>query len=261
MNLSNARAVIVTDDFSDLNDTANPTWTHLNAFAASSGQVWDASTGQYHLTAPNNGITVGADQFGFIGSFTGPISTDVNVMADLVQNETGIAYGLAARLNGLNGALNTAGRTQGYAYVYETTARGGLGEMTMFKFGADPFNPFQDLGDPAGVEGVDWIRKVTLDVANKDYTFSLTAIGNTLFGVVTEIGGGVIAYQTHTDSTYSSGYSGVLAVGGTRTGVFAFPSDITIDNFKTADVPEPAGLALLGCTAAMLLCRRGARRR
>jgi hypothetical protein len=127
--------------------------------------------------------------------------------------------------------------------------------MVMYHFGSNPFNPFEDMGDPAGVEGVDWIRKVTLDVANKDYTFTLSAIGNVITGVVNEVGGGVVAHQTHIDTTFTSGYSGVVAVG-TSTPTVAFPSDITIDNFLTADVPEPAtGLLVALGAGAMLLCR------
>src|SRR5687768_13373061 len=61
-----ARAV--TDDFSDLNDTANPPWTHLDGLVASTGQSWDASTGQYRMTAPNNGFS----NLGFVGSYAGP---------------------------------------------------------------------------------------------------------------------------------------------------------------------------------------------
>jgi hypothetical protein len=257
MGLANAHAVTTTDDFSDLNDTANPAWTHLSGFVLSTGQAWDASTGQYHLTAPNNGFVSGTNQFGFVGSYTGPVSTNVIVTTDFVQNENGAAYGVGARMNGLNGAFNSANRLQGYVYAYEATARGGLGEMVMYHFGSNPFNPFEDMGDPAGVEGVDWIRKVTLDVANKDYRFSLSAIGNTITGVVSEIGGGVVAYQTHTDSLFTSGYSGVIAVGITSTTSGAFLSDITVDNFVSAEVPEPAtGLLVAFGAGAMLLSRR-----
>jgi len=246
---ANLYAVTITDDFSDLNDTANPTWNHLSGFVGSTGQTWDASTGQYHLTAPNNGFTSGGNQYGFVGSYTGPVSTDVIVSADLVQNDFGAGYGVAARLNGLNGLFNSANRLQGYVYAYEPFSRGGLGEMVMYHFGSNPFNPFEDMGDPAGAEGVDWIRKVTLDVANKDYTFTLSAIGNTIMGVVTEVGGGVVAYQTHTDSTFTSGFSGVIDVGVTPGSV----ADITIDNFKIQEVPEPATAVLAACAAGMML--------
>src|SRR5688572_30754377 len=87
---SNASAAVF-DDFSDLNDTANPTWTHLNGLVASSGQTWDASTGQYRMTAPNNGFS----NLGFIGSYVPQSFSDVLVKADIVSfvdgpNGTGV---------------------------------------------------------------------------------------------------------------------------------------------------------------------------
>jgi hypothetical protein len=224
MGLANVQAAVITDDFSDLNDTANPAWTHLSNFVLSTGQTWDASTGQYHLTAPSNGYQ---GKYGFIGSQTGPVSTDVTAMADFVQTETGNIFGVAARIHGTDGAFNSAGRTQAYLYGYEPLARSGLGEVTMFNFGGNPFDPFHDMGDPAGVEGVDWIRKVTLDFVNKDYTFSITAVGSTITGVITEVGGGIVAYQTNIDSSHTSGYSGVLSASVLPTAV----TDFTIDNF------------------------------
>jgi len=256
--LANASAHI-NDDFSDGDDTANPTWTHLSRFANSTMQTWDASTGQYRLRAPNNGVTVSGVQYGFVGSYTGPLHSDSEVKADFVQNETGLAYGIATRLNGSDGVFNTAGRTQGYVYAYEPLARGGLGEMVMYRFGFSPFDPFQDMGDPPGVEGVDWIRKVTLDFANKDYTFSLTAVGNTITGMVREIGGGIVAYQTHVDSTFSSGFAGVLSLGATQ-GPVVLESDITIDNFMIRFIPEPAAGVLFACGAAALFLGRRDRR-
>ena len=69
----------IVDDFSDLNDTASPTWTHLNGNLGSTGQTWDASTGQYRLTAPNNGFFLNGGNLGFVGSHTGPSFTNVEV--------------------------------------------------------------------------------------------------------------------------------------------------------------------------------------
>src|SRR3954465_15191872 len=79
--LPNANAD-VSDNFSDLNDTANPAWTHLNGLVASNGQTWDASTGQYRMTAPNNGFS----NLGFVGSYVGAESfSNVVVSADIVS--------------------------------------------------------------------------------------------------------------------------------------------------------------------------------
>src|ERR1700675_4350689 len=80
-----ALAVVVTDDFSDLNDTANPVWTHLNNEAGSTDQTWDASTGQNHIIAPPNSAYPGLEGYGFGGSYTGPTFADVRVTADIVD--------------------------------------------------------------------------------------------------------------------------------------------------------------------------------
>src|SRR6476659_5752565 len=97
-----ALAVVVTDDFSDLNDTANPVWTHLNNEVGSTDQTWDASTGQYHITAPGNSAVTGVEGYGFGGSYTGPIFTDVRVTADIVDfpntGAQGSWFAIAARL-------------------------------------------------------------------------------------------------------------------------------------------------------------------
>jgi hypothetical protein len=246
--LPNAQATVV-DDFSDLNDTANPTWTHLSGTVASTGQTWDASTGQYRMTAPNNGFS----NLGFVGSYVAKSFSDVLVTADIVSfvdgpNGAGMGgpFAIAARLDGNNGFNNL----KGYAYTYEPQADGGNGEFAMYKIIGFP----TDLGTPIGVEGVDWIRKVTLD-PNKDYRMTLSIQGNVLHGEIREIGGPVVAYQTHVDnvSPYTSGYSGLFAYSSNPIP----PTDVTWDNFKS-QVPEPAtgflvALAGVGLTP---LCRR-----
>jgi hypothetical protein len=232
-----AQAAYVTDDFSDLNDTANPPWTRLNGLVLSTGQTWDASTGQYRLTAPNNGAAVGDNgQLGFVGSYTGPISANVRVSADFVQNATGAAYAVAARLNG-NNSVNAL---TGYAYAYEPFAAGGLGEMVLYRVtGAS----LSDIGS----------QQVTLDIANKDYKFVLEVIGNQLHGQVFEMGGGLVAERFATDNAYASGYSGVFGYSAVAAQV---PTDFTIDNFRTG-IPEPAaGLIMISALGGLLACGR-----
>jgi hypothetical protein len=160
----------VSDDFSDLNDTANPTWTRLDGLVASMGQTWDASTGQYRMTAPNNGFS----NLGFVGSYTGPSSTDVTVSADIVSFvddpvAQGAPFGVGARLDGNNG-FNLL---KGYAYAYEPHAAGGLGEVVLYRINGASL---VDLG----------AQQVTLD-PNKDYRFVLNVTGSQLHGQVFEI--------------------------------------------------------------------------
>jgi hypothetical protein len=249
MGLPCVHAVTITDNFSDLDDTNNPTWTHLTGDANSTGQTYSAATGQYNITAPSNGIILSGNQYGFAGSHTGAAYTDVNVMADLVQPANGLFYGVAARLNG-NNAFNAL---QGYAYAFEqsTTAANGVGEMVMFKINGLSIG---DMGNDGPA-----VRLVTLDLANKDYTLSLDIIGSTLYGTVTEVGGGIVAFQQKTDASFASGTSGVVGLGARSTTLpLEFPLNFTVDNFKTAEVPEPATSLLIACGAAgaMLIGRR-----
>jgi hypothetical protein len=242
MAFSSANAAAITDDFSDGNDTAVPSgqaWTHLTGLVNSTGQGFDASTGEYHITAPVNGVTIAGVQYGFAGSYVQPSYGDVNVMADLVQPSSGLAYGIGAHLNG-NNALNSL---RGYGYFFEQAVGSnlGVGEMVFYRIvGAN----LSDIGNDGPAQ-----RTVTLDLANKDYTFSLDIIGNTLYGTVTEVGGGVVAYQQKTDLSApggfpTSGFSGVLGIGAAQ-GPLALPLDMTWDNFKTQEIPEPASLLLL----------------
>lgn len=229
----------VTDDFSDLDDTANPAWTHLSGYVASSGQTWDASTGQYRMTALNNG----AQALGFVGSYVQPSFSDVNVSADIVSftgSPAGAVFGVAARLNGLNGVAQLTG----YAYAYEPFAAGGTGEMVLYKI-----NPGVDIDDLGS-------QQVTLD-ANKDYKFVLDIQGTQLHGQVFEIGGGLVAEKFGADAAYASGFSGLIAYSQ----VPVPPVDVTWDNFSTK-VPEPATgvLGALGI-GAIVLARRSRRGR
>jgi hypothetical protein len=225
----------VTDDFTDLNDTANPARTHPTGLVGSSGQTWSAATGQYNLMAPNNGVALGANgQLGFVGSYTGGSMSAVVVSADFVQPPTGVAYGVAARLNG-NNALNML---NGYAYAYEPLAAGGLGEMVLYRItGAS----LTDLGS----------QQVTLDFATKDYKFVLEANGDQLRGRVFD-GAVAIADRSAVDATYASGFSGVFGYSAAAAQV---PTNFTIDNFRS-NIPEPAAGLLISMGASVLFAAR-----
>src|SRR5512141_1507263 len=79
------------DNFSSLSDGA---WTHLSAFALSTGQTWNASTGAYEMTAPANGYNPGTGKYGFVGSaVTGLTVADGYVQSDVVTWQGVGAFG------------------------------------------------------------------------------------------------------------------------------------------------------------------------
>lgn len=238
MLLGGARAdAAVTDNFSDLDDTANPAWTHLDGYVGGvGGRTWDASTGQYRMTALNNGL----QGFGFIGSYVQPSFTDVTVAADIVSfrgSPAGAAFGIGARLNG----VNTLGGLSGYAYAYEPFT----GEMVLYQI-----NPGVDIDDIGS-------QPVTLD-PTKDYRFVLDIQGVSLHGQVFEIGGGLVAERFFVDNEapfYLSGFSGLIAYSQNPVP----PVDVTWDNFST-NVPEPATAVLGAMGVGAILLRRRVRR-
>jgi hypothetical protein len=222
--IPNARAVVITDNFSDLNDTANPPWTHLDGATLSTGQGWDASAGQYHLTAPSNGTSPGVEGFGFVGSNIITTSfTDVRVSADIVDfpnvGELGSNFAIMARSNNNNNPLllDFNNTLNAYCYEYEPGSNGGTGEIVLKLFWA---------GGPKDIRS----QKVALD-NTKDYRFVLEVVGTTLHGQVFNLtdGGVMIAEQfrdvvaepvglDHDGNSatpdiphvpYTSGYSGV----------------------------------------------------
>jgi hypothetical protein len=219
-----AYAVVVTDNFSDLNDTANPAWTHLDGLVSSTGQTWDASTGQYTLYAPSNGF----DNFGFVGSHVGPSFDDVRVSMDLTDFHTSFNGGppgpsfvqIMARGNGINDFLGLTG----YAYGYDPVANAGGGEMVLYR--NDVNDPVKDIGS----------QRAHLD-ETKDYRFVLEVVGNVIHGQVINLtDGGVLTAEMFNNiaggpNVYASGTSGVF--GYTQS---PFETQFSIDNFRAETI-------------------------
>jgi hypothetical protein len=252
--LPRADAVVMTDNFSDGNDTANPVWHHLDGAVGSTGQSWTVTNGQYHLVDPTT-MTVGStfpglETVGFVGSYVDPQFTDARVTADIVDfvppSPTSSYVGVALRLNGNNGLPSNESGIQlhGYTYHYEGPAADGAGEMVLAILHS---NGLKDIS-------LGGSQQVTLD-SSKDYRFMLEAVGNVLHGKVLELNGAgqVVAtvaetlrdldtdppnpdnydYDPNTPDApfvpYTSGYSGVFGVGF----FIGSDADFTIDNFRT----------------------------
>jgi hypothetical protein len=243
-------AAAITDNFSDLNDTANPTWTHLSAEVGSTGQTWNASTGEYRLQAPPNGANLPpSGTVGFVGSYTGGISTNVTVSADIVEPtgspsaiDLGYLTGIAARLNGSNFPTGLTG----YLFAYNQSGAAGTPRIEITKLRTGP-----------GTSVIASTPVAALDFLNKNYTLSLTGIGDTWTGSLFEVGNpAALAVASGTDvnsggvAPFASGFSGLFGLSGS---VITGPVDVTFDNFSSVDVPEPAagllvviGMGLLG---------------
>lgn len=246
-----ACAAIVMDDFSDgtdgsagtpTNPTASPpnvsgpVWSRYDAEVFSFGQGWDASTGQYRLTAPCNGAFASeGGQFGFAGSFVNQNFNDFSMSVDVVKPvgnptyvPTGYLFGMLARTNGNNlNAFDISGGLTGYLFGYNQSGTPGTPriEITKIKSGAST--------------GVVASAEVALDLLNKNYTLKLTGIGNVLTGQVFEVGSTTpLATASAADNNvkgvpaYLSGYSGLFGLSVTASN----DVDVTFDNFRAEDL-------------------------
>jgi hypothetical protein len=269
-----AYAVVVTDNFSDLNDTANPTWTHLDKAVATTGQKWNASTGAYRLCTPTSptgtcdpaNATFGSTVpelpgYDFVGAHVGPSFTDVRVTADIVDfvppGPQSSNFGVAARMNGNNNPPSAESGLQlrGYSYEYEGVADYDTPEGPMYG------EMVLKILHGGGLEDIGAFG-LTLDTA-KDYRVVFEVIGNTVHGQVFEVtdvaSGGILGpmvadqfrdldanppdmenYDGSPDGSDdvfdpSQYASGVSGVYGIGH-IFTTDADFTIDNFRAESI-------------------------
>lgn len=220
--------VVYANNFSSLSDAG---WTHVSAFALSSGQTWNASTGAYEMTAPANGYNPGNGKYGFVGSVvTGLTLGNGYVQSDVVTWQgPGVygAFGVGSRLANLTALLGLTG----YGIVYEPYGNSGAGDIRLERLG--PPSIFNNLG----------ALNVTLTPGNQ-YTFTLETSGSSIVGSLWNVGGvgtSLVGSVSATDATYASGAVGLFGVAQAP-----IPTvDTAWGNFLVA-IPEPGtGLLLL----------------
>lgn len=219
---------VYNNDFSSGTDAG---WTHISAFALSSGQTWNASTGAYEMTAPPNGFNPGTGSYGFGGSaVTGLTIGNGYVQSDVVAwNGPGAfgAFGVGSRLGNLATALGMTG----YAFVYEPYGNTLAGDIRLeWLGGAGVFNTLGALN-------------VTLTPGNH-YTFTLETTDSSIVGSLWNVGGvgtSLVGQVSATDTHYASGSVGAFVVCQVP-----MPTvDTTFDNFMVT-IPEPGTGLLLG---------------
>lgn len=215
------------NNFSSLTDAG---WTHLSAFAVSSGQTWDASSGAYRLTAPANGYNPGNGAYGFAGSVvTGNTITDGYIQSDVVTWQglgANGAWGVASRLGNISTPLGLTG----YAFAFAPYGNSGAGRIEL-----------QRLGPPSILNGLG-SQNVSLIPGNQ-YTLTLETSGSSIVGSIWNVGQAgisLVGSVTAIDAAYASGYNGVFVM----TQAPIPPVDTTFDNYLVM-VPEPGTGALL----------------
>lgn len=215
------------DDFTDGNDTFNPTWTHSDVGLGGT-QIYDASGQNYHLSA-----TVGGFGFSYVGSFVESAS-DFSITFDLLDWGGGAQkFGAYARATGINESLGISG----YHFSYQPDN----GQVLIRRM----------ISANQGGKNLASTTYLLDDL--KQYQFVFNGSGSHLIGRIYEMGGPAdpVVELSADDTTFTSGLSGLMGFG------VGVPTDFTIDNFAHV-VPEPSAFALmlLGALAGWPLLRR-----
>ena len=244
----------------DFNNQSDAGLTRINPLAGVAGQPGGSFT--FPLLAPGNygyelaSPGVPSALVPVIGqarvySFDTAVSlTNFSTSADIVGwNDTlGEAFGVGGRTSNLG-----LGTSDGYVALYLTKAGGGTTGLLVIERVTNEIAT--DISDTA----------VTLD-PTQSYQMLFTGLGANLSASLFDLSapGVALATVTATDTTYTSGFSGVVASANTATPTSAV--DVTFDNLLIASsVPEPSSL-VLGTTAvvailalARLRCARSVR--
>lgn len=216
------------NDFSSGTDTGLKRYNVLEAYGA--GATFSFPSGGYRIQGP---ASPAPSQLGpaRAGAFYSEATyTDFTVSMDLVgwDASLGQSMSVVARASDLG-----LGTSDGYGFLYFPPQTGAPS-------GSVAINRFSNESATA-IAGV----ALTLDPAN-DYRLVFTGSGSMLVGQVFDVANPSVALATvtTTDTTYSSGYSGILIVTSNLNPTSAI--DATVDNFTTVPEPSVWALGLMG---------------
>lgn len=206
------------DDFSDGNDSANPTWTRFDPFAVlppplpSRPATFSFPNGQYRI---RGAASPQLDPLGpsRAGSFLSDTHNDFVVSADITDFSSlpDQSFGLLARTTDIG-----LGTSDGYILAYDSAG--------------EDLNIVEIVGeDPDTIELVD-IGALNPD---RDYRLVFRGVGTRLTGEIYELPNldTPLATVTATDTTYSQGVAGVF---NSVFPVGAGTTDTTFDNMSVA---------------------------
>ena len=264
---SSANATTYSTDFNSGTDAG---WTHYPGANIGLNNTWTfptISTGNlgYKLTS-NAGTGLNP---GRVGSFyTGISTSDFFVQADLVNWTTsfGQDMGVVARYTS-NGLVNPP---NAYALVLQND-QVGPGSLSALRIGvvsAGGISFLTGVGNNLGYfDGTPGSSTPPNPNTPDTYQLQFSGQGTTLSASIIDLntglpmffddgtGAGVTDQISVTDSTYSSGFTGLFGIIRTSQGV-----DPTFDNFSVSTViPEPTTVTMAGLgLAALLIYRRRA---
>ena len=228
-----AQAQTIIDDFNTGSDSA---WTRVDPLGNATYSFPAGNT--YRIQAPISPSpgTVGAARAGAIREDA--TFGDFDITVDLVgwdnSSSTHQSIGIVARVGDVG-----AGTTDGYFFHYDPFGSNG-----------HPGLWIETITDEAP-SSINFQQIAALDPA-LGYRLEFSGTGDNLTGRVYALSDlSTVLYEIDAiDSTYTSGYAGLLVADQGRLQTGNQSADATFDNFSVTAVPEPSASVLIGGVAA-----------